>query len=292
MRAFERELLRDTRKAGTTVASIEMPRFYAYTLPVPGLSEQRRIVEILEDHLSRLDAAADYASAADRRLAALRAASFEAVWKAGHPEAQLASIGRIMTGSTPGGDAASGDLWFVTPGDLEVGRSLETAARRVPRDAEARARVTAGPATLVVCIGATLGKVGSAQEPVAFNQQINALEPALEHAITEFVTMALAAPSGQRMLHDASSSTTMPILNKGRFSKLQIPLPALAVQRRLVEDASTALIEADRLQAAVGAAKRRADSMRRALLAAAFSGKLSGRRTDVEVIEEFAGAMA
>lgn len=37
VRAFERDLLRDTRKAGTTVASIEWPRFLSFGIPVPPL---------------------------------------------------------------------------------------------------------------------------------------------------------------------------------------------------------------------------------------------------------------
>lgn len=72
LRAFERDLLRDTRKAGTTVASIEMPRFHAFHLPVPSLAEQRRIIEILEDLLSRLDAAEAELVASRRRLTSIR----------------------------------------------------------------------------------------------------------------------------------------------------------------------------------------------------------------------------
>lgn len=45
----------------------------AQSIWFPTLDEQRRIVEILEDHLSHLDAAAGYASAALKRLDSLRA---------------------------------------------------------------------------------------------------------------------------------------------------------------------------------------------------------------------------
>ncbi len=57
LRAAEGHLLRDCRRTGTTVASIEMSRWYAQVMPLPPLQEQRRIVQILEDHLSRLEAA-------------------------------------------------------------------------------------------------------------------------------------------------------------------------------------------------------------------------------------------
>ena len=58
LRSTQSRLLRDCRNAGTTVrhhrACLGCMRSDA---PVPPLDEQRRIVDILEDHLSRLDAA-------------------------------------------------------------------------------------------------------------------------------------------------------------------------------------------------------------------------------------------
>ncbi len=73
LRNQERELLRRCRKGGTTVASIETSRLLEQELPVPPLREQRRIVEVLEDHLSRLEAADSGLRDAERRLSGLRA---------------------------------------------------------------------------------------------------------------------------------------------------------------------------------------------------------------------------
>lgn len=72
LRAFERELLRETRKAGTTVASIEMPRFYSFEIPLPSRDEQRQIIGTLEGRLSRLFAADELLSAVRLRLLAFR----------------------------------------------------------------------------------------------------------------------------------------------------------------------------------------------------------------------------
>ncbi|MGI8577766.1 MAG: restriction endonuclease subunit S [Nocardioidaceae bacterium] len=73
LRYLERSLLDHTRKAGTTVASLEIPRFLEAQLPVPPLAEQWRIVEILEDHLSRLNAAEALLKGASRRVTSLEA---------------------------------------------------------------------------------------------------------------------------------------------------------------------------------------------------------------------------
>ena len=55
LRSREQRILSDTRKAGTTVASIEFSRLLRLQIPLPDVAEQRRIVAILEEHLSDLD---------------------------------------------------------------------------------------------------------------------------------------------------------------------------------------------------------------------------------------------
>ncbi len=57
LRRFAREILHTCSKAGTTVASIEFPSLLRFLIPVAPVSEQRRIVAAIEEHLSRLDAA-------------------------------------------------------------------------------------------------------------------------------------------------------------------------------------------------------------------------------------------
>ncbi|GAB2489644.1 hypothetical protein GCM10027030_24630 [Luteococcus sediminum] len=71
LRAFERQILSTCRKAGTTVASIEWRRFANFQLPVASLNEQRRIVELVEEHLSHLDAADASIGQAKHRVSSL-----------------------------------------------------------------------------------------------------------------------------------------------------------------------------------------------------------------------------
>ena len=48
LRAYHGDLLLTTKKAGGTVDSIDVDKFMNYPIPVPPLSEQARIVEILD----------------------------------------------------------------------------------------------------------------------------------------------------------------------------------------------------------------------------------------------------
>lgn len=53
--AVESQILRACSKDGTTVASLQSSKLYNYPIPVPPLSEQRRIVEKIEELFSNLD---------------------------------------------------------------------------------------------------------------------------------------------------------------------------------------------------------------------------------------------
>lgn len=71
LRRYERKILDECRKAGTTVASLSTRALMDTQLPVPPLPEQHRIVDALEEQLSRLDAAARSVEAATRRAESL-----------------------------------------------------------------------------------------------------------------------------------------------------------------------------------------------------------------------------
>ncbi len=71
LRRYERKILGECRKAGTTVASLSTPALMGMRVPVPPLAEQHRIVEALEEQFSRLDAAARSVEATTRRAEAL-----------------------------------------------------------------------------------------------------------------------------------------------------------------------------------------------------------------------------
>ncbi|HNW11874.1 MAG TPA: restriction endonuclease subunit S, partial [Candidatus Rifleibacterium sp.] len=118
-----------------------------------------------------------------------------------------------------------GEIPFITPGDLK--ESWVSAARTVTEDGAKKSRTVMKGATLVCCIGATIGKMGKAAEYAAFNQQINAISwgSLVEHnfglEMMKFFKQKIAL---------AGASTTLPILNKGLFKKISIPVPPLTLQ--------------------------------------------------------------
>ena len=87
--------------------------------------------------------------------------------------------------------------------------------------------------SLVSCIG-NLGKVGLASVPVATNQQINAIKPDKTKALPEFIFYLAQSPEFKRQLYRKASGTTVPIINKSKFSSIRIALTSLSEQKRIV----------------------------------------------------------
>ncbi len=77
-RCAERSILRQCSKHGTTVASLESGRLYRFPVPVPPLSEQRRIVAKIEELFSNLDAGMDDLQTAEQQLERYRLSVLQA----------------------------------------------------------------------------------------------------------------------------------------------------------------------------------------------------------------------
>jgi type I restriction enzyme S subunit len=102
----------------------------ATTIPVPPLDEQRRIVDLLEDHLSRLDAAQQAFTDSFRRLSALRDAFLSKAVAQAHASAgvvvsSLGSVSKVSSGLTAlKGNKAfyeGGTIPWITSADLHQG---------------------------------------------------------------------------------------------------------------------------------------------------------------------------
>lgn len=148
---------------------------------------------------------------------------------------QLGQFFETVTGSTPPKNKKQyygNDVPFVKPPELQNG-PLDSAEDGLSKEGATVARVLPPKSILVSCIG-NLCKIGMNTIPVAFNQQINAIKPDYDKAIPEFIYYLTLSPAFSEQLHRLASGTTVPIVNKSKFNSIQIPLPPLPEQKRIV----------------------------------------------------------
>ncbi|EAH4864590.1 restriction endonuclease subunit S [Campylobacter jejuni] len=148
----------------------------------------------------------------------------------------LSEIGEIVTGSTPSKsnlDFYGKDYPFFKPSDFEQGYFLENAGDNLSKLGFGKARQLPPKTILVVCIG-SLGKVALTKVIGSCNQQINAIIPH-KNIISEYIYYYCISSKFQSILFSKAPQTTLAILNKTEFSKLEIIYPKdIKEQERIV----------------------------------------------------------
>jgi type I restriction enzyme S subunit len=140
--------------------------------------------------------------------------------------ARIKDFGEVSTGKTPptANEANfGGEFQFITPGDLGTTKWLRQTERSLSALGAESAGVLLANTVCVVCIGATIGKVGLTVRPACTNQQINSVVCRQNHS-PEYLYYALRHRA-QHLLVIAGVNAT-PQLNKSDFSKYRIPMPA------------------------------------------------------------------
>jgi type I restriction enzyme S subunit len=261
-------------------------------IPLPRLDEQVLLVDGLEDHLSRLQAADQSLESAARRIDHLLGAARAKLWIQAvnlGDTAKVKEVGEVVTGSTPSsamGGAFGGDIPFITPADVLRGDFIALAQRSLSPAGAKTARIIGPCSVVAVCIGATLGKIGWVDRPSATNQQINAVDLDNAEVDPRFLATLMAAPQFQDQMRTNASSTTMPILNKSKFASLTLPLPDRRTQVGLADQFDSTRASTLRASDALSIAKARSRLLRQSLLHAAFVGEITppGPTEDVEVL--------
>lgn len=117
----------------------------------------------------------------------------------------------------------------------------------------------------MVCIG-TIGKCNLIDRECAFNQQINSLTP-VQLIEPRYLLIAVRAPYFQEAAWGKSSSTTIAILNKGKWLSIQIPVPPLAEQRRIVAKVDQLMALVDQLETQLTTSRASAEKLMVAVVA-------------------------
>lgn len=254
----------NSRAAGANLPRLSPVQLEQFPVPLPSLDEQRRIAAILD----QADAIRSNRRQVLAHLDALPGNLFRSHFpSANFPRRAIGDLGRVSTGKTPPTSAPGmfeGEIPFVTPGDLE---SDAPVARSVTSQGAAHSRTVEPGATLVCCIGATIGKVGLASARVAFNQQINAVEwgPDVDCAYGYWATRSI-----RPLIVARGASTTLPLLPKSKFSELRLPVPPLEQQREFATIVDAARQPRDGVLQALA----REDELFASLQARAFRGEV------------------
>jgi len=281
---------------GSTIAHLPQQRLRALPIALPSPAEQRRIVEILESHLSHLDAADASLNDAALRLTALTLSALNS-WIEGPPY-RLGEL-TIHSGygtSTKCAVDGVGDPVVRIP-NIVRGRLDMADVKRVvdPAVDVSPLHLREGDLLIVRTNGSRelIGRCAVVEKhhAVAFASYLIRYQVDRGRVDPDWARMALTAPSARAQIEFlAASSAGQYNLSVAKLNALTIPCPSIHEQRAALERMSAFQSDADRLEVSVREGLLRSEALKSAVLAAAFAGRLTGASTDTEIIEEMAEA--
>lgn len=139
---------------------------------------------------------------------------------------QIKDLGKCVTGTTPKTNEpkyySSCDYDFISPADLGNSKYIYSSKKQISREGLEVSRSVPRNSVLCVCIGSSIGKVGlSWHQESCTNQQINSIICS-NSCDPEFIYYLLLYYS--HYWKSFATFSTVPILNKGRFEEITIPV--------------------------------------------------------------------
>lgn len=151
---------------------------------------------------------------------------------------KIKDIGRVVTGKTPVTSIREyydGEYMFISPSELHggfrVGCSEKTLTERGLNSI--KNNIIDGTTVLVGCIGWDMGNVAMTFEKCATNQQINSITDFRKDYNPYYVYYWLSLK--KEYLFSIASVTRTPILSKSVFENVEIPIPSINYQDKVVD---------------------------------------------------------
>ena len=229
---------------GSAQRNLNMSEFRSMLISFPiDNNEQRRIVSYLDSSFKLIDEIKNKALKSLTEAKALfQSALAEATEpKEGWEEKTLKEIGLTQTGTTPSksNKAYYGNyIPFIRPSEINIdglGTIEYNSEIMLSQKGIEAGRKFTKKSILMVCIGATIGKVGYSERDISCNQQINVLSPYNGYNY-KYLYYAMSSSVFQKkvIMEGTSAQATLPIINKGKWEKLLLYIPPLPTQKQIV----------------------------------------------------------
>ncbi len=267
---------------GATIPHIYFKDYSEEEIGVPPLATQKLIVFILDKSFKKIAKAKENAEKNLKNAKELFDSHLQSVFEnkgKGWEERMLKEIGITQTGTTPKtiDKKNYGDfIPFITPADIDISGNgeIQYDSKGLSEQGLDNGRKMLAGSILMVCIGATIGKVGFIDRDVSCNQQINSLTVKKEFS-SKFIYYALSTKSFfEQVMHNAAQAT-LPIINKGKWETLIISFPkSLQEQQSIVSKLDALSAETKKLEAIYQQKLKDLEELKKSILQKAFNGEL------------------
>ena len=271
-------------KGGVAQQNISLEQVKSFKIPLPPLPEQQRIVAIIDEAFASIAKAKANAEKNLKNAKEIFESYMLGVFQRkgeGWEEKKVKGLGLTKTGTTPKTAEKEnyGDfIPFIKPADVDFSGigDLRYNNEGLSEIGLKKGRKMDGGSILMVCIGATIGKVGFTECEVSCNQQINSLtvKPEFE---PKFFYYAMSSKEFQEkvFLEGKGAQATLPIINKSKWENLTISFPKTKTEQQTIVCKLDALrAETQKMEAIYKQKLTDFEELKKSILQRAFSGDL------------------
>lgn len=270
--------------ATTNIRNIKTPQYMEIDVPLPSFSTQQKVVQLLEDHLSRLDSSIADLIQAKSKVAQYKVSFLRSIFSGTEdwPSVTMKKLGTWGGGGTP--SKANSKYWtdgtvpWLSPKDMgpfEITSTIDKITEDACSNSTVK-KIAAESIVFVVRSGILERKlpVAITRIETTLNQDMKALTFS-EEILPKFGYYAILGLEQDILKSCRKSGTTVASINTEALMKYEIKIPSLETQKKVLDFAETQMIFIDRTLPAIESALRTGQSLRRSLLRAAFTGQLT-----------------
>ncbi|MCP4304798.1 MAG: restriction endonuclease subunit S [bacterium] len=291
--------------SSVTVKHLSSRTIQALPIPLPPREEQRRIVNAIEELLTRIDAAMDDVGAVRRKVPEVtRGSIHRALLGGGHPGESpegelppipstwewlpLPEVGDMARGKSrhrPRNDPSlfGGRYPFVQTGDVGSASGYLTAYSQTYSEKGLEQSRLWPEGTVCITIAANIADSAILAMPACFPDSVVGIIVDPEVAVPEYVELFIRTAKSDLEMY--APATAQKNINLRVLSDVLVPVPSVAEQRRIVQEVARVESGGDTLMRSLDVASVRGARLRTAILADAFAGRLVSQDPNDEPAE-------
>ena len=263
---------------------VKWSQIRAFPIGLPPLDEQQQISGAIEEQLSRLDAGVESLQRARRRVGGLITALVRSLFSDKWPQVELGEVAEISGGLTKNrrleADPDAVEVPYLRVANVQRGflDLSEVKTIRAPKAKVEQALLRDGD--VLFTEGGDRDKLGRGWvwrgelERCAHQNHVFRARVDQSRFVPAFVSI-YANHFGQSWFEQMGKQTTnLASISMSNLRRFPIPAPSFSDQTRVVAEVETQLSILDAVAAATDINLERSSNLRRAILAAAFSGRL------------------
>ena len=276
---------------GTTRLKLTQGAMNTIPVPLPSIDEQHEIVELLEDHLSRLDAALADVKQAKNRAAQFRRSLLQAAftgnissggvspfteWRT-KTVGELADtqLGKMLNKGKQSGNYAKP---YLRTDNVHWGRFDLSEIKEMDILPEEREKYLATKGDLLMCEGGASGRTAIWHEDydISFQNHVHRIRPKDPKVISpKYLLYYFEWFIKNGYASELIKGVTISSLSQSGLRSIEVNFPLIEEQHKIVEHLEGLLSRLDESVSLAGAMEKQSNGLRRSLLQAAFTGQLT-----------------